>query len=150
MAKTKELDPLVMNGTAHGFGAAPSTRTVKANPEQFPKLTPAEGLDWFEADIRDDLTILQQRNLMTTGPWEPIFRMMAPWVVRWNASEQNAETGEWQPLPPPAEAGWEVFERVNTHLAAFRVMAFTFGVGTDLPKGLKTSSATDDGEGGVT
>lgn len=150
MPKTKAPDPLVMNGTAHGFRAAPSTRIVKANPDLFAKLAPAEGMAWFEAEVRDDLTILQQRNLPTTGAWEPIFRMMAPWVVGWNASEQNEETGEWEPLPPPAEAGWEVFERVSTHVAAFLVLAFKFNLGSDLPKGPQPTSGTDDGAVGET
>jgi hypothetical protein len=144
MSKTKTLD-FVANGTAHGFRAAPSTRIVKANPELFPKLAPAEGLDWFEAEIADDLTIADQKAILTTGPWEPIMRQIAPLIVSWNAAALNQETGEWEELPPPAEAGWEVLERVSQNVSAFLVMCFKFNVGSDLPKGPASSSDTDDG-----
>lgn len=150
MSKTKELDAFVMNGTAHGFRAAPSTRIVKANPELFPKLAPADvGMDWFTAEIADDLTIADQKAILTTGPWEPIMRQIAPLVFSWNAAALNRETDIWEELPPPAEAGWEVLERVSQNVTAFLVMCFKFNLGGDLPKGQDSSGSTDDGADGV-
>lgn len=35
---------------------------------------------------------------------------IAPYVVEWDFEAVNKETGETIPVPPPAEAGWEVLE----------------------------------------
>ncbi len=35
---------------------------------------------------------------------------IAPYVVAWDFEAVSLETGETVPVPPPAEAGWEVFE----------------------------------------
>ena len=144
MPKVKELDPLVMNGTAHGYRPAPITRRVSPDIEKFPHLVPAEGMEPFFAEIDGDLTIAEQRNIPTTGPWEPIMKVIAPRILSWNAGVLNTETGEWAALPPPAE-GWQVLEEVSTSLVSFLVVALKFGIGSDLPKGLATTSDTPDG-----
>ena len=42
-----------------------------------------------------------------------VYPILAPYVVEWTLEALNTETGETIPVPPPAEAGWEVFELLN-------------------------------------
>lgn len=146
MPKLKELPTeLTPNGTAHGFRPRVSTRRVTPDPERHPQMAPAEGLEPFWADIDSGITIADQRGIPIAGNWQPIMECIAPWIHAWNAAALNRETGEWEVLPPPAEAGWEVLERVSQHVVSFLVMCLKFGQGGDLPKGQTTTSGTRDG-----
>lgn len=147
MTKTKELEPVmqVANGVAHGFRPMLTTRTVVADPDAYPQLRPADGMEPFTAEISDQLTMAEQKRIPVSGPWPPILQMIAPWVVSWNAGKLNGTTGEWEVLPPPAEAGWEVLEEVSAHVCAFLTICLKRNVGGDLPKG--SSNIGDMGDG---
>lgn len=45
-----------------------------------------------------------------TTPMRDVYAAIAPFVVEWNFTAENLETGEVVPVPPPAEVGGEVFE----------------------------------------
>ena len=47
------------------------------------------------------------------SPWAMQKRLMAPYILDWNAEGQDMASGEWRPLPAPAEAGAEIFEAVT-------------------------------------
>jgi hypothetical protein len=145
MPKVKELEPMVANGAAHGYRPAPSRRRVTPDLEKMAHLAPADGLEPFWADIDGDLTIAEQRAIPVTGPWQPILEQIAPRILAWNAGAVNPDTGEWELLPPPAEAGWQVLEQVSQHVVSFLVLALKFGSGSDLPKGRTPANGTRDG-----
>lgn len=44
---------------------------------------------------------------------------IAPFVLGWNAEAVNLATGETEPLPPPAEAGPDVFRALDWQVAAW-------------------------------
>lgn len=50
-------------------------------------------------------------------PYADVFQAIAPHVVAWNVVRVALETGQPEAVPPPAEAGWEVFT-VLDHLEA--------------------------------
>jgi|SRR5690606_9311585 len=60
----------------------------------------------------EDLTIQQSKEL----PWgmqvplKQSYEAAAQYVVEWSLKAENIATGDVVPVPPPAEAGWEVFE----------------------------------------
>ena len=45
-----------------------------------------------------------------TTPMRDVYAAIAPYVVEWNFTAENLNTGEVVPVPPPAEVGGEVFE----------------------------------------
>lgn len=53
----------------------------------------------------------------TGTAYADLWQVIAPYVVEWNVIRTALETGQPEPVPPPAEAGWEVF-RVLDHIEA--------------------------------
>jgi hypothetical protein len=166
MPKTKELEPVevIPNGTAEGYRPKPSTRRVIADPSLYDNpqplfkkaldhLTP-DTVSFFEAEIGDSLTIAQQKRMTLNCSWPEVFAQIAPFVYSWNAHAQNADTGEWEQLPPPAEAGPDVFDELPMHhtntgwihpVAAFLWLCIAANHGGDLPKGRSTTESTENG-----
>lgn len=59
-----------------------------------------------------DLSIRQTNEIpwSLNTPLRDSLQAVAQYVAEWNFTAENLETGEVVPVPPPAEAGWEVFE----------------------------------------
>lgn len=58
--------------------------------------------------------------------YDQIERALAPYVKRWNVTAINVETGEREPVPPPAEAGpdaLKVLSAVELEWLAIRIKA---------------------------
>jgi hypothetical protein len=49
--------------------------------------------------------------------WEEI----APYITGWNLTALNIESGEVEPVPPPAEAGPDVFRALDSELSAWLI-----------------------------
>lgn len=162
MTKSKVLEPetQAVNGWAHGYRPSPTTRTVVADPERFPDPNEmmrgalerlGRGTDtYFEAEISAELTFAQLDKLNLARPWSDVFQQLAPYVIAWNAEALNEETGEWERLPAPVEAGPDVFRQVRTAVPLFLWLCLKLNIGSDLPKGPRLSNAMDDGEGVAT
>jgi hypothetical protein len=162
MPKSKVLEPetQMANGWAYGYRPAPSTRTVIADPARFPNANELirNALDrlgsgtagFFEAEISDELTFAQLDKLNLNKPWADVFEQIAPYVISWNADAVNEDTGEWERLPAPAEAGPEVFRQVRTAVPLFLWLCLKLHLGGELPKELSSSDGMDDGADGVT
>ena len=76
-----------------------------------------DGAQPFSARIRSHLTFGQidaiPHPLLEGTRYAEIEQAIAPYVVGWNVLAENIETGEVEPVPPPAEAGPEAFKCVS-------------------------------------
>lgn len=99
---------------ARGF-IAQRTRVVTTDQRS------ADGFDPFQATIVSSLTFAErdQFTLNDTITYQEIFNRSAPYVLAWNAVGLNAETGEVEPVPPPADAGPDAFRLVDPAIALF-------------------------------
>ena len=82
--------------------------------------------DWFDledgeeplkATIRTNLTFDQVNAIpaLTQGvTFEDVWKAITPYISAWNLVGENAETGALEAIPPPAEAGGEVFRATDT------------------------------------
>lgn len=67
-----------------------------------------------------DLSI-RQTNEIPWGikvPLKDSMEVCAQYVVEWDLEAEDITTGQMVPVPPPAEAGWEVFELVQNQVAS--------------------------------
>lgn len=77
-----------------------------------------EGEEPFTATIRRNLTF-EELEAIPRGEdlkWSEVWPVIAPYVVAWNHTKPDAETGEVVAVPPPAEAGPEVFRTLDTEM----------------------------------
>lgn len=81
----------------------------------------AEGAEPFRATIVTSLSFAEIDAIPISGKWIDIFKGIAPYVVEWNALGRNSETGAYEPLPPPAEAGPDVLQAVPLEVTTFLV-----------------------------
>lgn len=132
---------------AGGFLLKPRTRFVVADPVIYPRLTPWDDAPPFWAEIDDTLTFEDMKRIPTDprATYQAQQEVMAPWVHAWNAWAFNNESGVWEPAPPPATAGWQIFESQTKYVTAFLVTCLRWGGGTDLPKSRSRSGSTDSG-----
>ncbi len=138
--------PAPTNGVVHGYRPPVLTRRAMANPEQFPGMPFAEGSEMFWAEIRDDLTIDEADRIPTsTGTLAEQWAVIAPMVLAWNAIAYNVATNTWEAVPPPAEAGPDVFKTQRRNVSSFLVLALKYNMDLNIPKGLKPSGDTDAG-----
>lgn len=49
-----------------------------------------------------------------TAPVKDVMVQIAPYIVGWDFKAENKATGEVVDVPPPAEAGWEVLDLLNS------------------------------------
>lgn len=135
---------------AGGYIRKQSTRTVRALPGEFPRLTPDDDQVPFWAIIADGLTFRQLNNIPTSGPdatFENQMKAIAPYVYDWNAwGEVEDQPGVWLPVPAPAVGGWEMFLSQTTYVTSFLVACLKLGAALDLPKGAPSMKNTDSGE----
>jgi hypothetical protein len=64
---------------------------------------------------------------------------LAPFVVEWNVEMLNTETGMVEPVPPPAEAGWEAFYVLSEADTLRLIQLLKFGGGRVVSSAVKTS-----------
>ena len=130
-----------------GFFPKPRTRRVTADPDIFPRLAPWEDAPPFWADIVDTLTFGQILSIPTESgtTYRAQQEIIAPWVIAWNAWAFNTETDAWEPAPPPAEYGPDIFESQTKDVTSFLVACFKFAAGTGLPKSGSRSESADSG-----
>ena len=154
MPKTATKPVTTDNGWAYGYRPKPTTRTIRADPERFTKsgisalierLAPDTG-NPFEAEIIAEITMSAQERLTLEKPWPDVYKDLAPYVIGWNAAADDNPQGKFEPLPAPADGGWEVFKRLRNNVAMFIWICLKFNVGGDLPKEQSSSGSTDDGE----
>jgi len=143
-----ELVPEVQapNGT-HGWRPQVSTRRVTADPEQFPKLAAPDGVEPFWAEIRDDLTFAEAERIPfeASTTFAEQWAVIAPMVLAWNATAYDPTTNTWEAVPPPADAGPDVFKTQVKYVTTFLVLCLKYNADLNLPKGPKRSDATGAG-----
>ena len=78
-----------------------------------------EGEEPFTATIRTNLTWgdVEAMPVPKEATFAEIWDAMAPHVVEWNLVAENIESGQVEPVPPPAEAGPEVFKALENPLS---------------------------------
>lgn len=132
--------------SAKGWRPKGATRRIEPNPQVWPQLAADEGEIGLWAEVRDDLTFAQINAIPFGGDvvWRNAWEAIAPYVIDWNAEGLDVETGDYAPLPPPAQAGPEVFEQTPKAVTTWLVLELKMGPlrGPD-PKGLKRSDDTD-------
>lgn len=155
----KTIQRTSKNGRVHGFKAKPVIRTVVFDPATAAKigeltgqrarweaLVAGEGEEPLTAQIRDGLTFAQQDRIPFTGKatHRAIWAAIAPSVVGWNVIGVDAETGEERLLPPPAEAGPEIFASAQKEIALWLAWCLKYDQGDpDFPKGSPPTAASD-------
>jgi hypothetical protein len=74
-----------------------------------------EGAEALWAEVRSDLPLGMIDKLPNVGDctFNELWDAVAPHVRAWNALGQDAESGGWKPIPPPAEAGRDAFGLVD-------------------------------------
>lgn len=132
-----------------GFRSKARTREFVCQWEQ---LAPDEGKEPFKATIRTNLTFAEL-DALPESSFDLLFSdaqaAIAPYVVAWNLEGVDAATGEETVLPPPAEAGPEIFEAINSEEDMQLITTWIFATiknihrgGPERKKELRRSSAT--------
>lgn len=119
---TFQQDHVVSPGGSMIAGFRPRTPTVRVEPnlDLFPMLAPADGAESLWAEI-DDITFEEKTwipALTAETMYADIWREIWPYIRAWNVLGRNRETKQFEPLPPPAEAGPEVFSSVQPMIIA--------------------------------
>lgn len=109
-----------------------------------------EGEEPFRATIVTSLSFgeIEAIPLNSDATYEQLFPTIAPFVVAWNAMGRNAETGEYEPLPAPADAGPEVLRKVEPMVSIFlaaKLRKVHLEVVEGRPLGSKPAGSTPDG-----
>ena len=76
---------------------------------------PADGDSGLSARIRTHLTFGQIDDipLKDGTKYLELEEAIAPYVLEWTVEAPNAETGEWEPVPAPADAGVDAFQFIT-------------------------------------
>lgn len=98
-----------------GFIPAKRTKVIESTAPV------SEGAEPFTATIVTSLTFAEIDSipLNAEATWPSLFSAIAPYVVDWNALGRNSDTGEFEPLPPPAQAGPDVLRAVPAEISLF-------------------------------
>lgn len=126
-----------------GFVPKPMTRRVVCTD---PKVQPADGSEPLWAEISDELTFEQENRIpFSQGTtYAELFAAIAPYVYAWNATALDLNTGARDAVPPPAEAGPQVFLTQTRRVARWLAECLKFNAGDDLPKDATPTAPTDD------
>ncbi len=95
------------------------------------------------------LTFAELRDLPDLeATHDEVWQHIHPYVVGWNAQAET-EAGDWEDVPPPAEAGPEVFMLIEPELSVWIYAQLKFGYlgGAALrkkPTTPESTSGTDD------
>lgn len=109
---------------------------------------PAEGSDPLWVEVVADLSFDNCDAIpWNSGTYSELFTIIAPLVTGWNVCGRDLVTGAWSLLPPPVEAGPDVFRAIPKTLTAQIVLELKYG---PLPQGdqKKELTATVDTDGG--
>jgi hypothetical protein len=91
-----------------GYRLRPRLAEVECPPEVSPF---ADGEEPFRATVRTNLTF-DELDALPSGDgvtYRDIFAVIAPYVVAWNWTVADPDTGVEKPAPVPAEAGPDAF-----------------------------------------
>jgi hypothetical protein len=82
-----------------------------------------EAAEPFRATIITSLSFdeIDALRIDAERTFESIFKIMAPFVVAWNAEARISGTSTYEPLPAPAEAGWEVLQGIEPKVAVWLI-----------------------------
>jgi hypothetical protein len=135
--------------TIGGFVPRPRTKQIVCA-----LLDPADGAEPLTATIRTDVVYahidaINELRREPTTTMADLWPMLAPFVVGWNAVALDLATGEYAPVPPPAEAGADAFRSVDSLVTIW--LAAELGrvhLGDDRPKGSTPPASTASGSGG--
>lgn len=108
-----------------------------------------EGSDPFRATVLTTLSFEEIDSIAIDGDrkWNDLFAAMAPMVVAWNLTARVSGTNEYEPIPPPAEAGPDVFRALEPKVTAWlamKIRAAQYEI-DDLPKESTPSAPTPGG-----
>lgn len=116
----------------------------------WPGLLPREGFAPLTAEIDASLTFDDCEAI--PNPWDvpfgELYQHVCPYVRSWNAMGKNKETGEFGPVPPPAEIGPDAFRAVKPLILvwlAYTLKTLHIGGG---PNRKKEAKPSDDGSSG--
>lgn len=93
-----------------------------------------EGFEGFEIEVKR-LTFADINEIPLKGTHTEIWEVISPFVVSWNAQAET-ESGSWDHVPPPAEAGPDAFKIIEPELSTWIWAQLKFGHlgGADLQK----------------
>lgn len=109
-----------------------------------------EGSDPFCATIVTSLSFaeIEAIPLDKDATFRDLFAAIAPYVVQWNALGRSAASGGYEPLPPPAEAGPDIFRSVDPQISTFlALMLKTVHFGDQEERSPKSTPSDDTPDG---
>ena len=107
-----------------------------------------EGFEGFEITTKR-LTFADINELPSADTtYEEAWKVIYPMIVGWNAQAMT-EAGDWEDVPPPSEAGPEVFMLIEPEVNTWIWANLKYGHlgGTDLPKKLTPSESSPETAG---
>lgn len=112
----------------------------------WPSLQPEDGAEPLWAEINDDLTTAEWEALPMPNNTDITMRelqeLIAPHVLAWNCTALNTDSGEWEPVPPPAELGAEALTYVSKRITTWLFLCLKAMIDRQLPKGPINGSDT--------
>lgn len=128
-----------------GYRRAPRYEEIEYRPDELP-----EDQEGLKVTIRSNLTFAEVDEIPygLKVKFADIWPVIAPYVIAWNVMGENVETGEWEPVPPPAEAGVSSFDALEDVEALWLILAIKFKhrqkvEGEEAGKDLTTSEPSD-------
>jgi hypothetical protein len=147
----------------NGYGEPPPPYRVADKKEWI--VCDEPGMEGFAIQVRTNITNAEQREVashhdwiagvytreweeipvedrdMTKAPRELERKQLAPFIYGWNAEGRDPKTGEWGLLPPPVEAGPEVFDSITDEMTTWMIRVVIVGyMVTGKVRRLKTRS----------
>jgi hypothetical protein len=100
-------------------GHVPNRTKVVTRDEDAP-----EGGEPFRATIVTSLSFEEIDAIVIDGSltFSDLFAAIAPFVVAWNATARNRETGTYEPVPPPGESGPQALRALEPATAIWLAM----------------------------
>lgn len=140
MSEMALIDPVA--ATVSGFVPKPRYRRAECD-----WLEAEEGSEPLWAEVRSDLPLGAIDRIPRDGSctYNEMWDAIAPHVRAWNAMGQDPETGEWKPVPPPAEIGRDAFALIDpmvSYWIRFLLLTTYAKVGSD-PKASAPSAPTE-------
>jgi hypothetical protein len=109
----------------------------------------AEGFEPLRATIITSLSFaeIDAIKINQTATYAELFTVIAPYIVAWNAMGRVIGTDQFEPLPPPSEAGPEILQKIDPNDStwlAYKLRTVHMG-DDDLKKELTPSGSTPGG-----
>jgi hypothetical protein len=110
---------------------------------------PVEGAERLFAEIRADIPfgVLDDIPLGGDESYNDLWDAIGPMVRAWNALGLDIRTGEYRPVPPPAEIGREAFAAVDPLIGIWlgQMLKQTYRQAVSDPKATASSAASGGG-----